>query len=69
MKHYMHFINGKYVEPDTGQYFFTENPFSGMKWAKTSVNPLDRVAQEMMATQHVIQPTSKPTKSPNAFRA
>ena len=34
MKHYMHFINGKYVEPDTGQYFFTENPFSGMKWAK-----------------------------------
>ena len=27
-----------------------------------------RAAQEMIATQHVIHPTSKPTKSPNASR-
>jgi len=30
---YNHFINGAWVEPSSGEYFETENPYSGEVWA------------------------------------
>lgn len=34
MKFYQHYINGAWVEPATGEYFDTENPYTGEIWAK-----------------------------------
>lgn len=31
---YGHFINGKQVEPSSGEYFGSENPFTGEPWAR-----------------------------------
>ena len=34
MKIYNHYINGAWVEPANGEYFDTENPYTGEVWAK-----------------------------------
>ena len=34
MKSYNHFINGAWVEPASGEYFDTDNPYTGEVWAK-----------------------------------
>ena len=34
MKFYQQYINGAWVEPATGEYFDTENPYTGEIWAK-----------------------------------
>lgn len=34
MKTYNHFINGAWVEPASGEYFETDNPYTGEVWAK-----------------------------------
>ena len=34
MKHYQHYINCEWVEPASGEYFETENPYTGEVWAK-----------------------------------
>ena len=34
MKIYNHYINGAWVEPAGGEYFDTENPYTGEVWAK-----------------------------------
>ncbi len=31
---YDHFINGKYTKPTAGNYFESENPYTGEVWAK-----------------------------------
>ena len=36
MKTYNHFINGLYSVPSGGQYFDTENPYTGKVWAKVA---------------------------------
>ena len=36
MKSYNHYINGKWVEPASGEYFDTENPYTGEVWAKVA---------------------------------
>ena len=36
MKTYNHYINGSWTEPSTGQYFETENPYTGEIWAKVA---------------------------------
>ena len=36
MKIYNHFINGKEMLPDNGEYFETENPYTCEKWAKVA---------------------------------
>ena len=36
MKTYNHYINGKWVKPDSGEYFDTENPYTGKVWAKVA---------------------------------
>ena len=33
MRHYGHYIGGAETPPATGQYFPTENPYSGEAWA------------------------------------
>ena len=34
MKHYQHYINGAWTDPDSGEWFDTENPYKGEVWAK-----------------------------------
>ena len=34
MKNYKHFINGIWTDPDTNEWFDTENPYTGEVWAK-----------------------------------
>ena len=34
VKTYNHFINGLYTEPNSGNYFETENPYTGQIWAR-----------------------------------
>jgi aldehyde dehydrogenase (NAD+) len=34
MKKYQHFINGEYTDPDSGQWFDSENPYTGEVWAQ-----------------------------------
>ncbi len=34
MKKYLHFINGRYLEPESKEYFDTENPYTGEVWAQ-----------------------------------
>ena len=36
MKTYNHYINGSWMEPSTGHYFETENPYTGEVWAKVA---------------------------------
>jgi len=36
MKTYNHFINGAWVEPASGAYFDTENPYTGEVWARVA---------------------------------
>ena len=34
MKTYNHYIDGEWVEPSSGEYFETENPYTGEVWAR-----------------------------------
>lgn len=34
MKKYQHFINGKWTNPDSGEWFDSENPYTGEVWAQ-----------------------------------
>ena len=34
MKIYNHFVDGKEMEPNSGEYFDTENPYTCENWAK-----------------------------------
>ena len=34
MKNYKHFINGQWTNPDTNEWFDSENPYTGKVWAK-----------------------------------
>ena len=36
MKRYQHYINGVWTDPDSGEWFDTENPYTGEVWAKIS---------------------------------
>ncbi len=36
MKAYTHFIDGASVQPDSGEFFETENPYTGKIWAKVA---------------------------------
>ena len=36
MKKYMHYINGSYVQPESKEFFDTENPFTGNVWGKVA---------------------------------
>ena len=36
MKTYNHFVNGKEMEPCSGKYFDTENPYTCQNWAKVA---------------------------------
>ena len=36
MKKYNHFVNGKEMLPNGGEYFETENPYTCEKWAEVA---------------------------------
>ena len=33
MKQYQHYIKGAWTDPDSGEWFDTENPYTGEVWA------------------------------------
>lgn len=41
MKEYQHYINGDWVTPSSGEYFDTENPYTGQVWAKIALGNSD----------------------------
>jgi aldehyde dehydrogenase (NAD+) len=45
MKTYNHYINGSWVEPASGEYFDTENPYSGEVWAQVARGPAEDAAR------------------------
>ena len=51
MKIYNHFINGVYSEPNTGNYFETENPYTGEVWAKIARGNTVDVDKAVIAAQ------------------
>ncbi|MEM7426535.1 MAG: aldehyde dehydrogenase [Pseudomonadota bacterium] len=34
MQNYQHYINGEWVDPDSGEWFDTDNPYTGETWAR-----------------------------------
>ena len=52
MKNYMHFINGQFSEPSTGQYFDTENPYTGEIWARVARGNSDDVERAVKAAHN-----------------
>lgn len=53
MKTYNHYINGSWVEPASGEYFDTENPYSGEVWAQVArgtAEDADRAVKVAKAT-------------------
>ena len=51
METYNHFINGSWTEPSTGQYFETENPYTGEIWAKVARGNIDDVDRAVRAAK------------------
>ncbi len=52
MKNYMHFINGQFSEPSSGQYFDTENPYTGKIWARVARGNTDDVERAVKAAHN-----------------
>ena len=51
MKIYNHFINGVYSEPSAGNYFQTENPYTGEVWAEIARGDIVDVDKAVVAAQ------------------
>ena len=41
MKKYQHYIGGEWVDPANGQWFDTENPYTGQVWAQIARGSAD----------------------------
>ena len=55
MKTYNHFINGVFVEPSSGQWFDSENPYSGEVWAKIPLGNADDVNAAVKAAKSAFE--------------
>jgi aldehyde dehydrogenase (NAD+) len=51
MKTYQHYINGAWVEPASGQYFDTDNPYTGEVWAQIAKGNTEDVARAVAAAK------------------
>ncbi len=51
MKTYQHYINGAWVEPASGEYFDTDNPYTGEVWAQIAKGNTEDVARAVAAAK------------------
>ena len=52
MKNYKHFINGTWTDPDTNEWFDTENPYTGEVWAKIARGNSTDVNKAVMSAKN-----------------
>ncbi len=51
LKSYQNYINGRWVDPAAGEWFETENPYTGKTWAKVAKSNADDVAAAVKAAK------------------
>ena len=64
MKKYQHFINGKWTDPDSGEWFDSENPYNGEVWAQIARGNAADVDKAVKAAKDAFENgwgTSSPT--------
>ena len=55
MKNYKHFINGTWTDPDTNEWFDTENPYTGEVWAKIARGNSTDVNKAVMSAKNTFK--------------
>ena len=55
MKNYKHFINGTWTDPDTNEWFDTENPYTGEVWAKIARGNCADVNKAVISAKNVFE--------------
>ncbi len=55
MKNYKHFINGTWTDPDTNEWFDTENPYTGEVWAKIARGNSADVNKAVMSAKNAFE--------------
>ena len=55
MKTYDHYINGTWVPPESGEYFDTDNPYTGKVWAKIARGSREDVDQAVFAAKEAFE--------------
>ena len=55
MKNYKHFINGIWTDPDTNEWFDTENPYTGEVWAKIARGNSTDVNKAVMSAKNTFK--------------
>ena len=64
MKQYQHYIDGQWTDPESGQWFDTENPYTGEVWAKIArgnAADVDKAVAAAKAAFDGVWGTSNPT--------
>ncbi|NBX07177.1 MAG: aldehyde dehydrogenase family protein, partial [Proteobacteria bacterium] len=64
MKKYQHFINGQWTDPDSGEWFDSENPYTGEVWAQIARGNAADVDKAVKAAKDAFENgwgTSSPT--------
>lgn len=55
MKHYQHYINGQWEDPDNGKWFDTQNPYTGEVWAKVARGNAADVSRAVAAAKQAFE--------------
>tara|TARA_B100000768_G_scaffold92977_1_gene86949 strand:+ start:654 stop:2129 length:1476 start_codon:yes stop_codon:yes gene_type:complete len=55
LKNYKHFINGTWTDPDTNEWFDTENPYTGEVWAKIARGNSADVNKAVMSAKNAFE--------------
>ena len=55
MKHYKHFINGKWTNPSSNKWFDTENPYTGEVWAKIAEGNAEDVNKAVLSAKNAYE--------------
>ena len=64
MKKYQHFINGEWTDPNSGEWFDSENPYTGEVWAQIASGNAADVDKAVKAAKDAFENgwgTSSPT--------
>ncbi len=55
MKSYQHYINGVWVDPAVGEWFDTDNPYTGEAWAKIAYGNADDIDRAVRAAKRAYE--------------
>ena len=56
MKTYNHYINDEWVEPSSGAYLDSENPFTGENWARIARGNAEAVVEALREERFLVLP-------------